>query len=163
MYKKKSLSNLILLVLEKTADGYVRFEDFTTHYYRYHYGAPELKKSQFSLTLKRLRENGLIDFVDDNKLILKLTDKGRTKALKSKILLEDEKWDGKWRIVIWDIPEKRRTVRDVLRKQLKSWSFTQWQRSVWATKKNCAKPLREFINKTGIDRWVRVIESDNVE
>lgn len=159
---RKGLSSLILLTLEKSVDGYVRFEDFTTHHYRYHYGIPKLKKSAFAKALKRLREKGMVDFVDEKELIIRLTDEGRSQALWAKLKFNQEKWDGRWRIVIWDIPEKRRAARDLLRAKLKGLGFKHWQQSVWATKMNCTKVLREFIKQIGTEDWVMVIESDNV-
>lgn len=163
MYRKKSLTSFVLLVLEKSIDGYVRFEDFAYHHYRYRYGIPELKKSSLAKALKRLREGGLVELVSDEQLAFRITDRGREKAVLANLLVEDEKWDGKYRIVIFDIPEKRRVVRDLLRVKLKGWGFVPWQRSVWVTKKNCAKPLRNFIKSVGIKDWVMVIESDNVD
>lgn len=162
MGTKKSLTNLVLLALEKTVDGYIRFEDFAYHHYRYRYGIPELRKSDFSQALKRLRERGLIELVSDEKLIYKLTDRGKDHALWVKMKLNNEKWDGKWRLVIWDIPEKRRVVRDILRFKLKQLGFTRWQKSVWASKVNCTDLLRKFIKQIGIEDWVMIIESDNV-
>ncbi len=158
---KKNITNFILLVLEKAVDGYVRFEDFTYHSYRYKYGIPDLKKASVAQALKRLRENGLVDFMDDDKLMVRLTDQGREKAVLAKIKLDDQKWDRKWRLVIFDIPEKRRTVRDLLRSKLKQWDFIHLQQSVWASKKDCTKALRDFIKSVGIEDWVMVIESDN--
>ncbi len=166
MYRKKSFSNLILLILEKAVDGTIRLNDFINNpgYYAYYDGWNyPLKKSELSKVLKRLRENGLVNFVDDNKFVIRLTDKGKEKAVLAKLMLEDQKWDGKWRIVIFDIPEKRRIARDLLRSKLKSWGFIPWQQSVWVTKKNCTKPLRDFIKSVGIKDWVIVIESDNVD
>lgn len=149
--------------LEKAVDGYVSFEDFATNYYKYLYGYPRLvKKSALSKALKRLRENGLIDFIDDEKLAFKLTDSGRDQVIWASIRNEQQKWDGRWRLVIFDIPEKRRQARDLLRSKLKQWGFVHWQKSVWASKKNCTKPMRDFINQVGIKDWVKVIESDNV-
>lgn len=162
MRAKKSIGNFILLALEKSVDGYVRFEDFAYHHYRYHYGYPDLKKSSLSQTLKRLREKGLIDFVDDQKLVYKLTDKGKQKAVWESVKNDNKKWDGKWRIVIFDIPEKRRVLRDLLRRNLKNWGFIPWQQSVWAIKKDCIKPLRNFIKSVGIEDWVIVLESENL-
>ena len=75
---------------------------------------------------------------------------------------EDEKWDGKWRLIFWDIPEKRKSIRDLLRNKLKQLGFVRWQKSVWASKKNCTEILREFIKSAGIEDWVLVVESDNV-
>lgn len=166
MYKKKSLSNFILLALEKSVDGLVRIEDLLAnpHYYAYFGGGDyTLKKSELALAFKRLRERGLVDFVSDEKLAYRLTDQGRQKAVMQSLAVDDKKWDGKWRVVIWDIPEKRRSARDLLRYQLKSWGFTPWQQSIWVTKKNCTKPLREYIRKIGIGDWVKVLESDNIE
>lgn len=162
---KKNITNLILLSLEKAVDGYVRFEDFAYNLGYYAYGSGwdfTLKKASLAQSLKRLRENGLIDFIDDEKLLVRLTDQGREKALLAKIKLEPQKWDGKWRLVIFDIPEKRRAVRDLLRSKLKQWDFIRLQQSVWASKKDCKKPLRDFIKSVGIEDWVMVIESDDI-
>lgn len=160
--KRKALTDFILLALEKSVDGYVRFEDFTHHSYRYLHGYHDLKKASLSQAIKRLREQGFIELVDDKELILRLTDSGKDRALWKKMMVGNTKWDGKWRLVIWDIPEKRRLARDLLRFKLKQLGFVQWQKSVWASKVNCTKVLRDFIRKTGIEDWVMVVESDNI-
>lgn len=155
----------MLLMLEKTIDGYVRTEDFLYNpgYYAYGNGWDyPLQKSAIAKALKRLRENGFIDFVDDKQILIKITDSGKDKALWIKMREEDEKWDGKWRLVIWDIPEKRRKARDLLRHQLKQLGFKKVQNSVWASKKNCTELLKEYIKKVGIGDWVQVLESYNI-
>lgn len=157
---KKSLTNLVLLILEKSVDGYVAFEDFA---YNPLLVGRDLKKSELSIALKRLRENGLIELISDKKLAFRLTDTGIDKARWAKMRLIDQKWDGKWRIVIWDIPEKRRMARDLLRYKLKWLGFKQLQKSIWITKKNCTQVLRDFIKQIGIKDWVRVIETDNLD
>ncbi len=156
--KRKVLTDLILLALEKSIDGYVAFEDFI---YNPLLERP-VKKSVLSQAIKRLREQGLIELISDKELVLRLTDSGKDKALWKKLALRDEKWDGKWRLVIWDVPEKRRLARDLLRFKLKQIGFIQWQKSVWASKINCTKLLRDFIKQVGIEDWVMVIESDNI-
>lgn len=166
MNRKNSISKFVLLALEKTVDGYIRMEDFINHpgYYAYGNGLEyPLKKDALAIALKRLRENGLIDFIDDKTLMLRLTNSGRDKALWIKMREDEEKWDGKWRLVIWDIPEKRRSTRDLLRHKLKQLGFQCLQKSVWMSKKNCTKIMREFIKQVGIKDWVVVIESDNIE
>ena len=160
--KRKTLTNLILLTLEKSIDGYVRFENFAYHNYRYLYGYPELKKAYLAKALKRLREEGFVELISDEELVFRLTDKGKDRVLWEKIKNSNKKWDGKWRIVVWDIPEKRRQARDLLRFKLKQLGFTRWQKSIWATKVDCAKALRDFIRQVGIEDWVMVIESDNI-
>lgn len=164
MSKKETIGKMILFALEKTVDGYVRFEDFTYHHYRYHYGYPDLKKASLAQALKRLREKGFVEkttLKDENKIILKLTEAGREFLLLSKS--DDQvEWDGKWRMVIFDIPENKRLVRDILRSRLKLWGFKPWQKSVWASKKNITNKLRQLIKELKIGDWVLVFESDNV-
>ncbi len=163
MIKKETTGKFILYALEKAVDGYVRFEDFTYHHYRYHYGVPELKKSALAQALKRLRERGYIEKVDNRdvgKIVYKLTEGGREFILLNKN--EDQiEWDGKWRIVVFDIPETKKVIRELLRRRLKLWGFNQWQKSVWASKKNLTNKLRNLIKDLGIEDWVLVIESEN--
>ena len=113
--KKALLRDLILETLEKSIDGYIRVEDFlyNTHIYARGYNRP-LKKSNLSLAIKQLREKGYIDKKKDGKkLIIKLTQVGKDRAITEK-LLQDESWDGKWRVVVFDIPEDMRKVRNIL-------------------------------------------------
>lgn len=161
---KKSLSYYILLALEKSIDGYVRFDDLIHHSDSYAYGSRweySLKKSELSQALKRLRERELIkqDKINTGELVLKLTELGRD-ALGLEV---EEKWDGKWRIVIFDIPEQKRVVRNMFRRRLKDWGFQRWQQSVWVTKRNVTKKLKLLINDLKIGDWIAIIESDDVD
>lgn len=157
---KKSTSELILLVLEKTIDGFVRVDDFINNPKRYAFGDPSsLKKSALSQALKRLREGGFIKEEEQGKeMIVKLTDLGK-EALGP--VFDDSKWDGKWRIVIFDIPEKLRIVRNLFRRRLKDWGFRIFQQSVWITKRDVTSKLNNLIRELRIDKWVIVIESDS--
>ena len=49
-----------------------------------------------------------------------------------------KKWDGKWRVVIFDVWEKAREKRDSLRYEIKHFGFIQLQRSVWIYPYECA-------------------------
>lgn len=159
---KGSLSDIILQTLEKSVDGFLRFEDFCNNSHIYARGYQrDLKKSSLSQSLKRLREQGYINKeIFEGRVIYKLTDKGIGKSVGSN--LEKKDWDGKWRIIIFDIPEQNRRIRKALRSRLKMWEFEMWQRSVWATKKDIARELNLFIKEVGIEDWVVIIESEKI-
>lgn len=161
---KDKLSNLILLALEKSVDGYVRLEDFSYNpsVYARGYDRP-LKKATLAQALRRLRIKGYLDLGKfNNQIIIKLTKEGVKQISLKKSLSDESPWDGKWRIVTFDIPEENRKVRDVLRSRLKMWHFEKWQKSVWVSKKDVTKPLKEFISETGIGKWVMIIESSDI-
>lgn len=165
MNAKTSIGDLILLSLEKAAEGYIRFEDFTYNTHKYLYGYPRpLKKSSLAQALRRLRQKGLVDFIEQDKLLLRITKRGEEKILSEKFNPKQQfKWDGMWRLVAFDIPENKREVRDLLRAKLKQWGFIRWQNSIWITQINCLVEFRSFINQVGIGRWVKVFESSNLE
>lgn len=47
------------------------------------------------------------------------------------------RWDGKWRLIMFDVPEKRKKVRDTLRMLLRSAGFVHFQDSVWIQPYSC--------------------------
>lgn len=65
--------------------------------------------------------------------VLRLTAKGRLLALGGRDPEEcwDRPWDGKWRMVLFDIPETDRKLRDTLRRHLLARHFGYLQDSVW--------------------------------
>jgi len=52
-------------------------------------------------------------------------------------LAEKKVWDGKWRIVVFDIPEKYAALRNRIRTLLKKIGFVQLQQSVWVFPYEC--------------------------
>lgn len=67
--------------------------------------------------------------------------------------LEDrvQKWDGKWRVLVFDIPEHRRSARDSLRRLIKQLGFIQMQRSVWIQPLPCEQEITEIKRAYGLD------------
>jgi len=157
------LRDSILLALEKAVDGFVVFADFYDNPRRFvWYGPRDLPKSNLSVVLFRLRKQGFIEKTkEEGKIILRLTQAGSDWLLK-RLVYDEEKWDGIWRLVVFDIPESHRRVRDALRRRLKEWGFRSWQKSVWACRKPLTGALRDLVKQLRVEDWVLVIESNNV-
>ena len=161
---REKVRDAILLALEKAVDGAVVFADFYDNPRRFVWYGPnyEYPKSTLSAAIARLRKKGLVEkVVDEERVILRLTEGGWDWLIKYKI--EDQiEWDGVWRLVIFDIPEKHKRVRETLRRRLKEWGFNPWQKSVWASKKPLTNTLRSLVEELGVQDWVLIIESNNV-
>jgi DNA-binding transcriptional regulator PaaX len=155
---------LILLALEKSVDGYVRLEDFlyNTHIYAKGYDRP-LKKASFAQALRRLRNKGFVEYINESDIVIKLTDEGRILALWEKVSQLENVWDGKWRIVAFDIPQTHNLTRDLFRKRLKDLNFKMLQKSIWISKSDCTDILRNYVKDLGISKWVSVLEAENVD
>ena len=87
---------------------------------------------------QRLIERGLLEYKEG---FLKLTTKGEVELRGAEIrgfrLEKPTKWDKKWRVLIFDIKEKRKILRDKVRRTLVSVGFVRLQDSVWIYPYDC--------------------------
>ena len=68
--------------------------------------------------------------------------------------LDDKKWDGKWRIVTFDIPERFRSYRNQIRAILKRAGFIKLQQSTWIFPHECEELTKLIKENTRIARHV---------
>jgi len=59
-------------------------------------------------------------------------------------------WDGQWRMLVFDVPEKNRWARDSLRERLKQMGFFQFQKSVWLYPYECEEEMNYVAEFLGI-------------
>lgn len=107
---------------------------------------------------KRARERELrrvVSYMKTNHLLkgdykhgLKVTDKGLKRLEKAKIynlrVRSVDKWDGRWRLVIYDIPESHKQGRNALTGKLNRLGFYQLQRSAWLHPFPCRTVITEL-------------------
>lgn len=110
---------------------------------RKNYYPSEVKK-----TLNRLQTQQLISInYEEKETKIELLEKGRKRMLSYEIgnlKLNNSKWDGVWRVIVFDIPEKKRVARDFLRSKLRELGFYQFQKSVLITPWDC-KDIVDFV------------------
>lgn len=158
--RKGSYSYKLLQAIQKAQDvGVLDVFSYSAQmkYLRSQAGlSPEIT-GHSSKYVKRLIENGVLEYEKgkEQKSALKLTSLGKD------FLGLREEWDGKFRVVIWDIPENKRRLRDLLRRKLKEWKFVSLQKSVWVSKRNVTEKLRQLVKELEMTEWVIVIESDD--
>jgi len=121
-------------------------------------------KEDFSREIKRLEKKGYVAltktpegwFVRMTKKAFKRKQMARIKTLK---LRTDDVWDKKWRFYIFDIPEKFRVQRNVLRRKLKELGLYNIQRSVFAYPFDCREELEFLSRYYKIHEYATYIES----
>ena len=91
------------------------------------------------------------------KLLVRLTAKGWQQAMRDRIRCTRTKCESGICLVVFDVPETERHVRDVLRDILQGCRFTMLQKSVWVTNKDVAEPLCALLQGAKLDQWVRII------
>lgn len=125
-------------------------------------------KKQLYDSLSNLKRNGLISVqYQGDKIVIKLTKNGKAKVLRYKledmVLRKPKRWDKKWRLVIYDIPEKYKTNRNTFVDKLRELEFLQLNRSVWISPYECEDEI-DFLKEIYLIRkYVRIITAEKVD
>ena len=124
---------------------------------------------RISQAASRLESKGLVTISGSwGKKKVALTEKGRKEVERIQFneyeIPEPAFWDGKWRVLMFDLTEKRRTARNKLRMLLQNAGFVRLQDSVWIY----PYPCDEFITlvrahlKSGVGE-LRSLTADALE
>ncbi len=118
--------------------------------------------------IKKLYRSQLIERKKnpDGSYTFRLTEKGKIKALTyrfQEMKIENKKWDRKWRIVIFDIPEKIRIGRDALREKLKELGFYEIRKSAFIIPYECQNEIEFIIEFFDLRRYVRFGVLDTID
>lgn len=118
------------------------------------YSAPPYKAPEESdpervrQSIYRLRKNEYLKIksLGRNKFKFELTKKGRKLLAQynfSDFRIEPKgSWDRQWRMFIFDIPERKKPLRESLRRKLKDLGFFRFQKSVWIYPFECEEEMR---------------------
>lgn len=106
----------------------------------------EVSSSDMGRIIRRLQKQQMISMKEKNdKITIEITEKGKRRLLEydfENIKIARKKRDGKWRIIIFDIPEGRKRNRDAFRKKLIQMGCVRLQDSVFV----CAFPCKNEID-----------------
>ena len=114
------------------------------------------RRKRFLEDLKRLQTRKIIEYTELPNENIKIVLKNPAKTFSAKQILEFNfdkiklnrtKWDGKWRMVLFDIPECKKDERDVFGTKLNQLGFYALQKSVFIVPYRCENEI-EFICST---------------
>ena len=111
----------------------------------------EIKRRRLNEIVKEFYNNRLVSLKENKEGLAEivLTKDGETKALRFKIdemeIKKPAKWDGEWRVVIFDIPERFKKAREALRNKLKDLGFVKLQESVFVFPYECEDEINFIV------------------
>lgn len=141
--KKKDIQNAVLAAVAIT--GLLAFAAVAPNALKLLDYLPNEKynlKYRMKSVTGRLVAKGYAAWVErDGKKFLRITPAGR-KAFafeQAKVALKNQKkkWDGRWRMIVFDVPERRRPIRNRLRAVMCEIGFVRLQDSVWVYPYDC--------------------------
>ena len=124
----------------------------------------EINKNRLYRVIREFYNERLVSFKENKEGFAEivLTKEGEKKALRFKIdemeIKKPAKWDGEWRVVIFDIPDRFKKAREALRKKLKDLGFIKLQESVFVFPYECEDEINFIVEVFLIRPFVRFMK-----
>ncbi|MDI6778102.1 MAG: hypothetical protein QMD77_02830 [Patescibacteria group bacterium] len=118
-------------------------------------------RNSLQVGVKRLIDQGIVEKKNSK---LELTKEGRSiiSGLMAKRKILDKKWDGKYRLVVFDIPEIKKGSRRWLREELYLLRYIQLQKSVFIGKYPLSQDIVRDIKKSRLSDFVNYLLVDKI-
>lgn len=159
MSKRLRVRDRLLLGLALLGDAYFEVaEPFSIQMKKMKGFLPlDYKATHFASSVSKMLRTGYMEkVIKDGEPYLRLAGKGKQTLVRDFPLFtwQNQRWDGKWRIVFYDIPEEMRKTRLRLQQQLMDLGFGKIQESVYLSPYDVAEDLREFVESENLEDYV---------
>jgi len=119
-------------------------------------------------TIKRLKKQKMVEIADENgKQVVKLSQNGKHRILKYALdeleITKPSSWDAKWRLVIYDIPNRKRYLQTLVRETLKRLGFLQLQESVYLIPFPCFGEIEFLREYYGLGENIKILTVAKLE
>lgn len=155
---------LSLLLASNTSSPAVQFDQSIQQIFDLSLN-PKMKATLQKMAQEELIEKVHVENNTNSKILAyKLTDKGYNELAIHFPFCRflKEEWDGKLRILSYEIPESKRDLRDKLRREVSGWGLGPWHRSFWITPHPIIDNLRALVSKKEEEKYIQAFESDHV-
>ncbi len=125
----------------------------------------KLERKRYLEALWRMQRAGYLKIVENNKQkFIKLTGKGQLEKLLQKTRIDrSADWDGKWRVLVFDIPEDFHLKRDSFRALLKRNGFKKLQGSVFVSPYPLNREAIRYLKDSGLKMFIRIMKVEEMD
>lgn len=125
-------------------------------------------RARIKQLVKELADRRLVEVTQQpDGLYIQITEEGQRRVrrfeLESLTIPTPMHWDGRWRTIGFDIPERYKTARDALRQLLKRLEFFPLQKSVWIYPYPCRDEIEIIRYAYGLSSELWFAEADTVD
>ncbi len=119
----------------------------------------DMGKRKFDKLVYYLKSNNIIKVasLQGNQTVM-ITKSGMSKVLKASFTMEgkSKRKDGKWIMVIFDVPQKHPKARELLRSTLRNLGYKIFQQSVWVCPYDISEKTEKLLQFYALDRYVKI-------
>lgn len=128
-----------------------------------------INRRELGRAIRRLYESKLISYKEekDGAISIVLNREGKKVALRYKLdelsIVKPHHWDRRWRVILFDVPETEKALRDSLRSRLRQLGTIEFQKSVFVHPYDCRNEIDFIIEVYDARRYVRFIEAVHID
>jgi DNA-binding transcriptional regulator PaaX len=167
-----TVAHIILLILAQK--GRATFRELSRHPMTRAIGVERTENSFYTALSRLQRRRQIARRPDHTYELLPGGEFAALKALVRKEFVERERalpdatrkeprWDGKWRLILFDIPESKRATRDYLRSVLKRAGCHEFQRSMWMYPHKLPLYIMKLLSDPLMRKYTRTITSMDID
>ena len=178
--KKSYYGELTETVLEAVADSLIKWKSYPspslprliglTMKYILVSRKQSLKKEQIRRILNKLEKKEIIHIEEKaDQIFVKVSDQGKSKLLQYSLKKlfdfkrKKKKWNGKWYLVFFDVPEVQKNKRNYLRKFLIRLGFRKYQKSVYLFPYECEEEVKLIKKIVEGAKYMKYIIAEKIE
>jgi len=126
------------------------------------------ERNKIRRAFKNLEKQHLVSMHTKNgKDVIKITEKGKKRFLRYEfedlMVKKPNKWNGKWHIVVFDIPSRFEKTRKIFRFKLDQFGFKNYQKSVFITPYECKDEINFISEYLHLSKYVKYITVDRID
>ncbi len=128
-------------------------------------GGNAKNRAKFSQLVYHLKVKGYIKVKDlEGKKAVMITKEGIGKVLKASFKIEGrvKRKDGKWIMLIFDMPQKYKKSRDLLRSILLNLGYKILQQSVWITPYDVSDKTEKLLQYYSLEKYVKILVVEEI-
>ena len=124
----------------------------------------KINRKSLTRNLNDLYNYGYISWKEksDGTCEVMITKRGISRAklldIENLTIKKPDRWDEKWRVVFFDIPEKKKKARNALREKLRDLGFCEMQKSVFVFPYECQDEINFIVTLFEIKSYVQYAE-----
>ncbi len=122
---------------------------------------------RISDTLALLAKQGYISVgIVDNQKVYTITQKGQKKLQRQQTrmsIVDTGRWDGRYYLVTFDIPESQKVVRNQIILDLKNANFFNYSKGLWLSPYNPIKYIETTRTRYNLGQKIRLIVASHLE
>lgn len=117
--------------------------------------------------IKRMQNSKYVEIKEENGIpVIKITEQGKKKLLAydlDKLQLDEINWDGKWRLIIYDVKKAKRVNSETFRRALLKLNLLKLQKSVYLTPFKCEDEIEYLRQLFDIGSEVQILTVSGLE